>query len=101
MDAATIDQATITQVLADFVVRSAPDDIAAPVYAESVRSFLNWTGCAVGGSIHPTIDIALAAIKPFAGSGQATVLGTNMVRRELGLPEAPSLAADDKYSMVE
>jgi len=29
------------------------------------------------------------------------VLGTNMVRRELGLPEAVCLAADDRYSMVE
>jgi 2-methylcitrate dehydratase PrpD len=75
MDAATIDRAKITQVLADFAVRSAPDDVPAPVYKEAVRSFLNWTGCAVGGSIHPTIDNALAAIKPFAGPGQASVLG--------------------------
>jgi 5-methyltetrahydropteroyltriglutamate--homocysteine methyltransferase len=29
------------------------------------------------------------------------VQGTNIVRRELGLPEAPCLAADDRYSMVE
>jgi 2-methylcitrate dehydratase PrpD len=75
MDAATVDRAKITQVLADFAVRSEPNDIPPPVYAEAVRSFLNWTGCAVGGSIHPTIDITLAAIKPFAGPGQGTVLG--------------------------
>src|SRR5215213_7091779 len=75
MDAATVDRAKVTQVLADFAVRSTPGDILAPVYAEAVRSFLNWTGCAVGGSIHPTLDIALAAIKPFAGPGQASVLG--------------------------
>ena len=29
------------------------------------------------------------------------VQGANIVRRELGLPEAPSLAADDRYSHVE
>ena len=29
------------------------------------------------------------------------VQGTNIIRRELGLPEAPSLAADDRYSLVE
>jgi 5-methyltetrahydropteroyltriglutamate--homocysteine methyltransferase len=29
------------------------------------------------------------------------VKGTNIVRRELGLSEAPVLAADDRYSMVE
>jgi len=28
------------------------------------------------------------------------VLGTNIVRRELGLPEAPCLAADERFSMV-
>jgi 5-methyltetrahydropteroyltriglutamate--homocysteine methyltransferase len=30
----------------------------------------------------------------------AMVLGTNMVRRELGLPEAPCLAADARYSLT-
>jgi 2-methylcitrate dehydratase PrpD len=75
MDAATVDRAKVTQVLADFAVRSAPGDVPAEVYAEAVRSFLNWTGCAVGGSLHPTIDRALAAIRPFAGPAQATVLG--------------------------
>ena len=29
------------------------------------------------------------------------VLGTNLVRRELGLPEAPCLAADPRYSLVQ
>jgi 5-methyltetrahydropteroyltriglutamate--homocysteine methyltransferase len=29
------------------------------------------------------------------------VLGTNMVRKELGLPEAACLAADERYSLVE
>jgi 2-methylcitrate dehydratase PrpD len=75
MDAAAVDRSKITEVLADFVVRSNPGDVGAPVYAEAVRSFLNWTGCAVGGSIHPTLDRTLAAIRPFAGPGQATVLG--------------------------
>ena len=28
------------------------------------------------------------------------VLGTNMVRKELGLPEAPCLAADPRYSLA-
>ena len=30
----------------------------------------------------------------------AMVLGTNIVRKELGLPEAVSLAADPRYSMT-
>jgi len=28
------------------------------------------------------------------------VLGTNLVRKELGLPEAESLAADPRYSLA-
>ena len=28
------------------------------------------------------------------------VLGTNIVRRELGLPQAQCLAADERYSLV-
>jgi 5-methyltetrahydropteroyltriglutamate--homocysteine methyltransferase len=30
----------------------------------------------------------------------AMVLGTNIVRKELGLPEAQSLAADPRYSLT-
>jgi 5-methyltetrahydropteroyltriglutamate--homocysteine methyltransferase len=29
------------------------------------------------------------------------VLGTNMVRKEIGAPEAQVLAADDRYSLVQ
>lgn len=75
MDSAVIDRSKITQVLANFVVASKADDIPEPVYTEAVRSFLNWAGCAVGGSIHPTLDRTLAAIRPFVGQGQATILG--------------------------
>ncbi|MEZ0172326.1 MmgE/PrpD family protein [Microvirga sp. TS319] len=75
MDSAVIDRSKVTQVLANFVVSSKPGDIAEDVYTEATRSFLNWAGCAVGGSIHETLDRTLAAIRPFAGEGQATVLG--------------------------
>jgi 2-methylcitrate dehydratase PrpD len=65
----------VTRALARYVVQSKAQDIPANVKREAVRSFLNWLGCAVGGSIHPTLDIALAAIRPFAGPAQAGVLG--------------------------
>jgi 2-methylcitrate dehydratase PrpD len=65
----------ITRRLAEFVVASRPDDLPASLYGEATRSVLNWTGCAVGGSIHQAIDKALTAIRPFAGEGRATVLG--------------------------
>jgi 2-methylcitrate dehydratase PrpD len=65
----------VTRILARYVVQSKAQDIPEPVRREAVRSFMNWLGCAVGGSVHPTLDITLAAIRPFAGKPQAGVLG--------------------------
>jgi 2-methylcitrate dehydratase PrpD len=65
----------VTRLLAQYLVQARPEDVPADVRREAVRSFLNWLGCAVGGSVHPTLDIALTALKPFAGAPQASVLG--------------------------
>jgi 2-methylcitrate dehydratase PrpD len=68
-------QDAVTRTLARFVVESRPQDVADAVYVEATRSFLNWIGCAVGGSEHPALDRAMAALLPYAGPPQATVLG--------------------------
>ncbi|CDX30425.1 MmgE/PrpD family protein [Mesorhizobium sp. ORS 3359] len=65
----------VTATLARYVVSAPTESVPANVRREAVRSFLNWTGCAVGGSQHPSVDIALRAISPFAGKDQAAVLG--------------------------
>jgi 2-methylcitrate dehydratase PrpD len=65
----------VTKTLARFVVDSRYADIPEAVRHEAVRSFLNWLGCALGGCRHETIDLALAALRPFSGTAQATVLG--------------------------
>lgn len=65
----------VTQILADFVVDSKPTSIPEGVWREAERSFLNWAGCTVGGSIHPALDKMMAALLPFAGPAQASVLG--------------------------
>jgi len=64
-----------TKTLARFVVESRYVDVPANVRHEAMRSVLNWTGCTVGGCRHETIDRALAALTPFSGPAQATVLG--------------------------
>jgi 2-methylcitrate dehydratase PrpD len=64
-----------TQTLAQFVVGHRETDLAAPVKREATRSLLNWVGCAVGGSRHETVERALAALAPFSGPREATVLG--------------------------
>jgi 2-methylcitrate dehydratase PrpD len=65
----------VTAILARYVVSAPVDSVPAAVKREAVRSFLNWTGCAVGGSQHESVDIALAAVSPFAGKEQAGILG--------------------------
>ena len=64
-----------TAALARFVVVADPARLPAHVRHEATRAILNWLGCAVGASRHDTVERALAALAPFAGPPQATVLG--------------------------
>lgn len=65
----------VTRSLAAYVVSAKYADLPAPVRKEAQRTLLNWMGCAVGGSRHETLDAAIAALAPFSGPPQATVLG--------------------------
>src|SRR5208282_1243246 len=66
---------SVTGTLAAYVAGAAPEALPEPVRKEAARTFLNWVGCAVGGAQHETVDIALAALSPFSGPAQASVLG--------------------------
>jgi 2-methylcitrate dehydratase PrpD len=65
----------VTRALARFVVTSSFDDVPATAYREATRSLVNWMGCALGGSRHDAITRAWDALRPFAGTSEATVLG--------------------------
>ena len=65
----------ITRALARFVIEHRSADVPQKVRHEAARSFLNWVGCAVGGSRHETVGRALAALRPFSGPPEATILG--------------------------
>ena len=65
----------VTRKLANYVITSQPEDVPHLVNKEAARTLLNWAACAVGGSRHETVDIAVSALTPFAGPGQATLLG--------------------------
>jgi len=65
----------VTRTLAKFIVNHRYADIPEKVRHEAARSFLNWVGCAVGGSRHETVENALAALSEFSGPRAATVLG--------------------------
>ncbi|HEY1460049.1 MAG TPA: MmgE/PrpD family protein [Casimicrobiaceae bacterium] len=66
---------TPTLTLARFVRASRVEDIPPAVVHEAKRAILNWTGCAIGASRHATVTRALAALAPFVGPAQASVLG--------------------------
>lgn len=72
---ASTETTDITRRLARFVVAARFEDLPGAVRREAGRSILNWMGCAVGGSRHETVEIAVAAVKPWAGAPQATLLG--------------------------
>jgi len=65
----------VTRTLARFIVGHRYADVPEKVRHEAARSFLNWVGCAVGGSRHETVENALAALSEFSGPREATVLG--------------------------
>ena len=65
----------ITRTLARFVIEHDGANVPPAVGHEAARSFLNWVGCAVGACRHETVERALAALAPFSGPAQATVLG--------------------------
>jgi 2-methylcitrate dehydratase PrpD len=65
----------VTRILAHHIVSVKPVDLSAPVRKEAARTLLNWVGCAVGGSRHETVGIAISAMAPFSGPAQASILG--------------------------
>jgi 2-methylcitrate dehydratase PrpD len=65
----------VTRTLARYLVTATYDDLPANVRKEGVRTLLNWTGVAIGGSHHETVDIAVAALAPFSGPAQASLFG--------------------------
>ena len=65
----------VTRILAHYVVTAKYEDLPANVRKEGTRTLLNWVGVAIGGSRHQTVDVAVAALSPFSGPPQASLLG--------------------------
>src|SRR4051812_8967832 len=65
----------LTSSLARFIVTTRFEDLTEKVRHEAKRTLLNWVGCAIGACRENTINNVIAALAPFAGPGQATLLG--------------------------
>ena len=66
---------SVTATLAAYVVDSELGAIPRDVRDEAKRALVNYLGCALGGSIEPALDVAVATLAPFSGEGTACVLG--------------------------
>ena len=65
----------VTRTLARYIVNARYEDLPANVRKEGVRTLHNYMGVAVGGSGHETVDHAIAALAPFSGPKQASLMG--------------------------
>jgi 2-methylcitrate dehydratase PrpD len=65
----------VTRALARYLVTATYDGLPADVRKQGVRTLLNWVGVAIGGSRHPTVEIAVEALSPFSGPPHASLLG--------------------------
>jgi 2-methylcitrate dehydratase PrpD len=64
-----------TRILASYVLTSRLEDIPSDVRHEARRAIVNYMGCAVGGSPHPAVDLAIRALAPYSGPPTAGILG--------------------------
>ncbi len=66
---------SVTEALAEYVVASELEAIPRNIQDEAKRAIFNYLGCALGGSIEPALDVAIATLAPFSGEPTACVLG--------------------------
>ena len=80
------DAETLTKTLCAHLAAARPDDLSAAARHAARRGVLDWIGCALAGSPHPTIGRLVAVLQETGGRPQATVLGR---RLKLGLLDTP------------
>jgi len=66
---------SVTESLAAYVVGSTLETIPRDVRDEAKRAIFNYLGCALGGSMEPALDVAIATLAPFSGNATSCVLG--------------------------
>lgn len=75
----------VTRDLAAFLARFRFEDLPEAAVHEARRGVLDWIGCALAGSKHPTVGKLLPVLKALNAQQQATVFGHKL---KLGLTEA-------------
>lgn len=77
----------ITRKFAQFASSIAYEDLSPAAVHEAKRAVLDWTGCALAGSTHPTVKVLLGTFEEIGSLPVSTVLGKGGLK--LGLLDAP------------
>jgi 2-methylcitrate dehydratase PrpD len=80
------DAVTLTKTLCGHLAGTRFGDLSPAAANEARRGVLDWIGCALAGSTHPTIAKLLAVLEEAGGRPQARVIGHSL---RLGLLDAP------------
>lgn len=65
----------ITRQLAQYAAQARYSMLPENVQREASRAFLNWMGCALGGSREPAVQLAVATAAELGGAPQASIIG--------------------------
>jgi 2-methylcitrate dehydratase PrpD len=80
------DAVTLTKTLCRHLAAARFSDLTPAALRQTRRGVLDWIGCALAGSAHPTIAKLLDVLGEAGGRAQATVIGRNL---RLGRLDAP------------
>ena len=61
----------ITEAIADFALSGSFASLSPDVQRESVRTVVNWAGCALGGAPTPTVAAAIKGLQSYSSPGRA------------------------------
>jgi len=75
----------VSRALCDFLAACRYEDLPVEVIRSARRGILDWLGCALAGSSHPSLEPLLAVLGKLSGRAEGTVLGR---RLKLGIADA-------------
>jgi 2-methylcitrate dehydratase PrpD len=65
----------ITEAMAEHVLSGSFAALPAEVQRESVRTVVNWAGCALGGALTPTVAAAIKGLQSYSSPGRCRIIG--------------------------
>ncbi len=75
----------VTALLSEYICQTKLENLPEAVRHEGVRAFVNWVGCAAGGSHEPDVEMMVDVLSEFNGAGSSVLVGH---ARRLDAPNA-------------